>query len=103
MNITWKAELPHWLLLVAMAGVAFTARSVADLRVPLQWGLSGEVNRYVEGPAAAFIPPLGALILYLVLLGYPGNLSGNLYRWLRLAVTFVLAVCYIASVLPALG
>ena len=46
MRTSWRTEWPHWLLLAGMFGLAAWSWPPAPERIPVHWGLHGQVDRY---------------------------------------------------------
>ena len=102
MKTNWKTELPLLLLIAGMFLLAAVSWSTAPDRIPVHWGMTGEVDRYggrLEGLVA--IPALGALV-YLLMLFLPridpgrANYArfGGAYYTVRAAVLVIFAVLY---------
>lgn len=71
MRTNWRTEWPHWAMLAAMFLLAaVTWRSAPD-RLPVHWGLGGEVDRYGGRFEGLLGLPTLALGLYLLLRWLP--------------------------------
>lgn len=102
MKPNWKTELPLLLLVAGMFVLAAMTWSTAPDRIPVHWGMTGEVDRYggrLEGLLA--IPAL-AVFVYLLMLFLPridpgranyARFSGAYYT-VRAAVIVIFAVLY---------
>jgi immunity protein, SdpI family len=102
MKITWRSEWPHWVLLALQFSLAALTWGSAPDRIPVHWGLDGQVDRYggrVEGLLAM---PLVSLGLYLLLLWLPRLDPGRAnypafaaaYGTMRLALLALMAAIY---------
>jgi uncharacterized membrane protein len=102
MKTSWRTEWPHWLLLAAMFGLAASNWASAPERIPVHWGLHGQVDRYggrVEGLLAIPLTALGIYFLFLLLPRIdPKRASyaafAGPYSAIRLGVLAVLAALY---------
>lgn len=102
MKVSWRTELPIWILLLGMWVAAGLAWPTAPARIPTHWGLDGQVNGYGGRFEALLLIPLIALITYVITLLAPRLDPGRLnyehfagaYRVLRLAVVAFLAAVY---------
>jgi uncharacterized membrane protein len=109
MAIRWQRELPHWLVLLAMFGLAALAWNDAPDRIPVHWGISGEPDSYGNKPEGLLALPIIATATYLGMLLVPRMVKateeqlGSLYDWLRLAILVMLAGLYLAIVLVLRG
>jgi uncharacterized membrane protein len=111
MQITWRTELPQWLLIAAMFVVAIAVWPIAPERMPVHWNIQGEVDGYGNKFVGLLLLPLVTLGLYGLLLGLPrldprydnyARFSGT-YTTIRLAMVVLLAALYGVTVLAALG
>lgn len=100
MKISWKTELPLLLLIAAMFALAAASWSGAPDRLPVHWGLNGQVDRYGGKAEGLLLPPVIASVVYLLMLFLPRidpgranyrRFSGAYYT-LRAAVLAVMAV-----------
>jgi len=102
MKVSWKVEVPQWLILAAMFAAAAVAWPAAPDRIPMHWNLSGQVDRYGGKVEGLLLMPLVALGIYLLLLvlpridpgraNYPG-FRGS-YNTIRIAVLALFAALY---------
>lgn len=102
MKTDWKMELPLLLLLLGMFVLAAVSWSTAPDRIPVHWGMTGQVDRYggrFEGLLA--LPLLGVAIYFLMLFLPridPGRANyarfGGAYYAIRASVMVVFAVIY---------
>lgn len=111
METNRRTEWPHWALLGAMFLAAAVTWPRAPERLPVHWGLSGEIDRYGGRFEGLVLLPITALGVYL-LLRYlprldPGRanyaLFGGAYALIRLAVLGTLAAVYGIVLLWAWG
>jgi uncharacterized membrane protein len=102
MKVSWKTELPLLLLIAAMFALAAASWSGAPDRIPVRWGLNGEVGGYGGKFEGLLLLPLMAALLYLAMLLLPRidpgranyqRFSGVYYAF-RAAVLATLAVIY---------
>jgi uncharacterized membrane protein len=102
MKLSWRTELPHWIVFAAMAAVAMAVWNTLPERVPIHFDLQGRPNGWGGRFEALGLMPLVAIGVYLLLLFLPridpgranyAAVSGA-YSAIRLCVTVVLAVVY---------
>jgi uncharacterized membrane protein len=70
MRISWRTELPHWLLLAAQFVLAAVTWPYAPDQIPVHWNIQGEIDRYggrFEGLLALPLVSLGTYLLLLLL------------------------------------
>jgi uncharacterized membrane protein len=107
--IRWQRELPHWLLLWAMFGVAAFAWDDAPDPLPVHWNLAGEADRFSGKAEGLLALPVIALVTYVLLLVAPRMMSagpeqlGALYTGIRFGVLLMLAALYALIVLSIRG
>lgn len=102
MKTNWKTELPLLLLIVAMFVLAAMAWPSAPDRIPVHWGLTGEVDRYGGKVEGLLMPPAEAVLVYLLMLFLPRIDPGRanyerfsgVYYTIRAAVLVTIAVVY---------
>jgi uncharacterized membrane protein len=102
MKPNWKAELPLLLLLVGMFVLAAVTWSTAPERIPMHWGLRGEVDRYGGRVEGLLMLPALAVFVYLLMLFLPRIDPGRLnyerfagaYYTIRASVMVVFAMIY---------
>ena len=98
--IRWQRELPHWLVLLAMFGLAALAWGDAPAVLPIHWNLDGEPDRFSGKAEGLLTLPVIALITYALLLMAPRLMAtrpeqlGALYTGIRFAVLLMLAALY---------
>jgi uncharacterized membrane protein len=101
-RFSWRNEWPSWLLISGMFALAAAAWSGAPSRIPVHWGLAGNVDRYggrFEGLLAIPLMTLGiyALMAFLPRLD-PGRANyesfASVYATLRLLLVVVQAALY---------
>jgi len=78
MKISWRTELPLWLLILAMFALALSAWPSSPDRIPVHWGLHGQVDRYGGRFEGLLLFPLVTVALYLVTLALPRIDPGRL-------------------------
>jgi hypothetical protein len=92
------ADLPAIVILAAMyVAAAISWPNVPD-RLPVHWGLSGEVNRYggkLEG--LLFVPSIATIAFFMTRLTSSGELASTAV--IRLAVVIFMAAVYAAMLL----
>lgn len=71
MRITWKIEVPQWIILAAMFAAAAIAWPHAPDRIPVHWNINGQVDRYGGRFEGLLLMPLFALGLYVLMLVLP--------------------------------
>ena len=102
MKITWRSEWPHWVLLALQFSLAALTWGSAPDRIPVHWGLDGQVDRYGGRAEGLLAMPLVSLGLYLLLLWLPRFDPGranypafaSAYGTLRLALLALLSAIY---------
>lgn len=111
MRTNWRTEWPHWAMLAAMFLLAAATWSWAPDRLPVHWGLGGEVDRYGGRFEGLLGLPALALGLYLLLRWLPRIDPGRAnyaqfagaYALIRLAALAMLALTYGAMHLSLRG
>lgn len=102
MKVSWRTELPLWLLIVTMFALALSAWPSAPDSLPVHWGLNGQVDRYGSKFEGLFLFPLVTVVLYLITLGLPRVDPGRLnyagfagpYTLLRFGLIGFMAALY---------
>jgi uncharacterized membrane protein len=100
MKFTWRTEWPLWALLLAMFALAAITWPHAPDRIPVHWGLNGEVDRYggkFEGLALIPLLGLGTYLLFIVVPRLdPGRANyaqfAGPYTLLRFSILVILAL-----------
>lgn len=101
-RLTWRTELPQWLVIAGMFLLAGVTWSWAPERIPVHWNIAGEVDRYgskVEGLLGIPLLTLGIYLLLIVLPRLdPGRANyprfAGAYTVIRLSLVTLLAVLY---------
>lgn len=97
MRIEWKREWPAWLgLALAFVGTALVYPSLPD-PMPTHWNAAGRPDDFMSRPVGAFLMPLTALGIYLLMLVLPridprrANVArfGDTYRLIRILLPLV--------------
>jgi uncharacterized membrane protein len=102
MKVTWRSELPMWLLIGAMFLGAAAAWPTAPDQIPVHWGIDGGVDRYGGRFEGLLLLPLVALGVYVAMLVVPKLDPGRLnyplfagaYYALRIGLVGFFAVLY---------
>ncbi len=102
MNVTWRTEWPHWLLLGGMFLLAAMTWPWAPEQIPMHWSIDGQVDRYGGRFEGLLAMPLLSLVVYAGMLLMPRVDPGRAnyrqfsspYAILRLAILTVLAALY---------
>ncbi len=100
MKFTWRTEWPLWALLAAMFFLAAVTWQHAPDRIPVHWGLNGEVDGYGGKFEGLLLVPLIALGVYVMFLVLPKLDPGRAnyaqfkgaYTLLRFSILAVLAL-----------
>lgn len=71
MRVTWRSELPMWLLLAGMFALAAITWAWAPNRIPVHWDVAGQVDRYGSKAEGLLGIPLLAAGVYLLMLLLP--------------------------------
>ena len=111
MKLSWRTEWPHWLLLAAMFVFAAATWGSAPDRIPVHWGIGGQVDRWggkFEGLLAIPLLSLGIYVLMIVLPRFdPGRANYDAfagpYATLRLGIIVVMAALYALIILWVRG
>ena len=111
MRLRWQAELPQWLIIIAMFVVAAVLWSSTPARVPVHWNASGQVNGYGGRFEGLLLLPLIAVGLYLLPLFIPRIDPGkanytqfaSAYVVVRFTVLVMMAGFYAFSLLAVRG
>ncbi len=102
MKLSWRTELPQWLILGGMFLLAASSWSRTPDRVPVHWGLQGQVDRYGGRFEGLLGIPLLALGIYAAMLLLPRVDPGRAnyerfagaYATTRIAVLTLMAAIY---------
>jgi uncharacterized membrane protein len=102
MKFTWRTEWPLWVLLLAMFALAVITWPHAPDRIPVHWGLNGEVNGYGGKFEGLLLIPILGLAIYLLFLVMPrldpGRVNyprfAGVYTLFRFGTLTLLAVGY---------
>lgn len=111
MRISWKSEWPHWMLLLAMFGLAAWRWPLTGDHNPVHWNASGQVDRYGGRFEGLLLVPLMALGIYALCALLPRFDPGQAnyaqfakpFNAVRLAVLSCMAVVYSATLLATAG
>jgi uncharacterized membrane protein len=111
MKWSWKTELPLLLVIVGLWVAAALAWPTAPDRIPVHWGMNGEVDRYGGRAEGLIAMPAIATLIYIVMLLVPRLDPGRLnytkfvgaYTTIRVSVIALLAVIYAVVLLTARG
>jgi uncharacterized membrane protein len=103
MRLSWKTELPNWVLIIGMFALAAITWTSAPERIPVHWNLYGQVDRYGGKIEGLLTLPLLSLVLYFAMILLPRLDPGRAnyrqfwgaYSAIRLAVTSLMAVIYL--------
>jgi uncharacterized membrane protein len=71
MKLSWKVELPQWVLIAAMWLLSAVVWPTLPERVPIHWNLAGEVDGWGGRFTGVLLLPLMAVGLYLLLAFIP--------------------------------
>lgn len=101
-RISWKTELPNWVLIAGMFLLAAITWPTAPDRIPVHWNVYGQVDRYGGKVEGLLVIPLLTLGIYFLLLFMPRIDPGRAnyqrfagaYSIIRIATTALLAVIY---------
>ena len=102
MKISWRGELPLWLLMGAMFALALVTWSHAPDQIPVSWGTNGQVDRYGGKFEGLLVLPFATLAIYGLTLVFPKLDPGRLnyprfagaFYVIRLATVALMAVMY---------
>jgi uncharacterized membrane protein len=102
MKTSWRTEWPYWVLLAAMLALAVWSWPNAPDRIPVHWGVSGQVDRYGGKFEGLLAIPLLAVGIYLAMRFLPRIDPGRAnyesfagaYAIIRFGVLVVMAGAY---------
>jgi uncharacterized membrane protein len=102
MKVTWRSELASWLILVYMFVLAAITWSWAPERIPVHWNMSMHVDRYGGKFEGLLLPPLLAVVFYVLFLLLPridpgrANYAGfwGAFTTLRICIVAFLGAIY---------
>lgn len=102
MRVSWRTELPQWLLIAGMLLLAAATWSWAPDRIPVHWNVAGQVDRYGEKAEGLLAIPLLTVALYVLLLVLPRIDPGRAnyprfagaYNVIRIGLVAVMAGVY---------
>lgn len=102
MRVTWRSELPMWLLLAGMFALASITWAWSPNRIPVHWDVAGQVDRYGSKAEGLLGIPLLAAGVYLLMLLLPRVDPGRAnydrfagaYLVIRTAIITLLALLY---------
>jgi uncharacterized membrane protein len=111
MKVSWRTELPQWIVIAAMFGLAAWAWPRLPERIPIHWNFQGEIDGYGNRFMGLLLLPLIVLGIYwlfrFIPLIDPGRRNyaafGTAYTVFRTAFTFFMAAIYTAAVWAAFG
>ena len=111
LRISWRTEVPQWLLLVAMFVAAAVVWPRAPERIPVHWGVSGAPDRFGGKAEGLLLLPLIALGVYVLMLVLPrldpsrANYAAfaGAYAAIRICIPAMLAAVYAAVLLASRG
>jgi len=107
----FRHDLPAVLVLLAMFAAGALLYPHLPPRVPAHWDIAGRVDGYASRAVGAFMPPLLAAGVYILMLVLPlidprrenyAKFSG-VYRILRLCLVLFLGVVYLVTLGGAMG
>lgn len=111
MRVTWKTELPQWLLIAGMFLLAAISWDSAPDEIPVHWDLSGRADVYAGRLVGLLLLPLLALGMYFLLLIMPRldpkranyEYFSGAYLIVRTVIIVILAGLYLLVNLAAYG
>ncbi len=111
MKLSWRTELPQWIVIAAMFTVAACVWSQVPDRIPIHWNIRGEVDGYGGKFLGLLLLPLIAAGLYGLMIVVPlvdpgrGNYPSfsRAFNVIRMALVFFLAAIYSVTVVAAFG
>jgi hypothetical protein len=89
MKVSWRTEIPFWLLILAMFALALSAWPGAPDSLPVHWGVDGHVDRYGSKFEGLLLFPLITVALYLMMLALP-NIDPGRLNYARFAGAYML-------------
>lgn len=111
MQIHWRSEIPHLVLIAGLFVVAAVAWPVVPDRIPVHWNFAGNVDRYGGKFEGVLAVPLMAAAMYVLMLFLPridpsrANYDNfrKAYGLIRFSLLAVLAAVYGCILLVAIG
>src|SRR4051812_277555 len=111
MKGSWRTEVGPLAVIAGMWAASLASWSRAPERLPVHWGLYGEVDRWGGRAEALLLMPLMVFPLYLLLTFLPRLDPGRAnydrfagpYRLLRLAILLFMAVLHLQTLAPIYG
>ena len=111
MKFAWRTEIASWLLLAYMLALGAWTWGVAPERIPIQWGITGQPDRYGSKVEGILLPLAFALGLYLLLLLLPRcdpryghyRFFAGVYHLIRTVLVGFFAAVYTSMMLWARG
>lgn len=111
MKFQWRREWPLWLVIAFMFGQSLANWNSVPDRIPVHWGLDGQVDRYGGRLEGLLVLPIVAVVIYFVTLLVPRIDPGranyesfaHTFTTLRLAGLAVLGSFHAVALLSARG
>jgi uncharacterized membrane protein len=111
MKPSWRTELPQWIIIAAMFGVAAWSWPRLPDRIPIHWNIAGEIDGYGGKFTGLLLLPLTVLGLYLMMrliyLIDPGRENyasfATAFTVIRMTFVFFMAAIYLGAVLATFG
>ncbi len=101
MKLSWRTELPQWIVIAAMFALAAWAWPRLPERIPIHWNFRGEVDGYGNKFVGLLLMPLVAVGFYLLFLPFcfinPGQNNRAIFVLLMTALRTLL-LCILASI-----
>jgi uncharacterized membrane protein len=110
-KISFRAELPQWLLIVGMFLASAIVWPLANDHIPVHWNIAGQIDRYGSKWEGLLMAPVMALGIYFLCVLLPRIDPGranyekfqSVYRLIRFTLLGVLAVVHGMMIAVALG
>ena len=111
MKLSWRTELPQWIVIAAMFAVAAWAWPQVPDQIPIHWNIHGEVDGYGGKFIGLLLLPMIVAGIYCLMIVVPlvdpgrGNYANfsRAFNVIRMALVFFMAAIYGAAVVAAFG
>jgi uncharacterized membrane protein len=111
MKVSWRTELPQWIVIAAMFALAAWSWPQLPDRIPIHWNFRGEIDGYGSKGVGLLMLPFIVFLLYwlfrLVYLIDPGKQNyaafATAFTAIRMSIVFFMAAVYAGTLLAIFG